>query len=157
MSDTQWVWLRGLWQIVAQKNLDANALLVRHDRLSQAMCQQDACCRPRFVAGILTDDGIDRAVQQEPAGVLGQFMGDPDDIAGPAGALQCRGNTPIAGTGAVDAEQIGMPLQELGRQHPGAFAVVAPFERRQCHEIGIFAGQDLMESELAFGMIAQRQ
>ena len=74
-----------------------------------------------------------------------------------AGVLQCRGNAPIAGTGAVDAEQIGIPFQEVGRQHPRAFAVVAPFERRQRHEIRIFARQDLMEPELAFGMIAQRQ
>jgi len=120
----------GLREIVAQKNVDADALLVRHDRLGQAMRQQDARRRPRFVTGILTDDGIDRAVQQVPAGVLGQFMGDPDDIAGPAGVRQGRGNAPIAGTGAIDAEQIGMPFQELRRQHPGALAVVAPFERR---------------------------
>jgi len=51
-------------------------------------------------------------------------------VAGPAGVLQCRGNAPIAGTGAIDAEQIGMPFQELRHQHPGALAVVAPLERR---------------------------
>ena len=47
----------------------SNALLVRHDRIAQAMGQQDARRRARLVAGILVDDRIDHAVQQEPARV----------------------------------------------------------------------------------------
>ena len=121
------------------------------------MREQDARGGPRFVAGVLVDDGVDRAVQQEAAGVLRQFVGDPDDVAGAAGVLQRHGNAPVAGAGTIDAEQIGMPLQQFGRQHARALAVVAPFQRGQHLKIGIFARQDLVESELAFGMIAQRQ
>ena len=58
---------------------------------------------------------------------------------------------------AVDAEQVGLPFQKFRRQAARAFAVVAPFERRQREQIGIFARQDLVEAELALGVIAQRQ
>ena len=46
-------------EVVAQKDVDADAFLVRHDRFGPAMREQDARSRSRLVAGILIDDGID--------------------------------------------------------------------------------------------------
>ena len=43
-------------------------------------------------------------------------MGDPDDVAGPAGFFQGRGDAAVAGARTVDAEQVGLPFQKFGGQ-----------------------------------------
>src|SRR3954453_9148934 len=90
-----------LRQIVPQKNVDADALLVGADRLTRTMREQDSRRRPCLVAGILVDDGIERTADQETPRVLGQLMGDPDHLARAARGLERIGDAAVPGTAAI--------------------------------------------------------
>ena len=94
-------------QIVPQKNIDADALLVGADRLTRTMREQHSRRRPRLVTGILVDDGVERAADQETPRVLGQLMRDPDHLARASRGLERVGDAAVPGAAAVDAAQIG--------------------------------------------------
>lgn len=49
------------------------------------------------MAGILVDDRIERAANQETPRVLGQLMGDPDHLARVARGLKRVGDTTVSG------------------------------------------------------------
>ena len=62
--------------------------------------------------------------------VLGQLMGDPDDLARAAGGLERIGDATVAGAAAIDAAEIGMAREQRGGELPRALAVVAPLDGR---------------------------
>ncbi len=95
------------------------------------MREQDARRGAGLVARILVDDRVERAADQEPPRMLGQLMGDPDDLAGPPRRLQGVGDAAVAGAAAIDAAQIRMARQQLGRELARELAVVAALDRRQ--------------------------
>src|SRR6185369_2834948 len=127
-------------QVVPQKNVDSDALLVGADGLTRTMREQNSRRRPRLVTGILVDDGIERAADQETPRVLGQLVRDPDHFARAAQGLQRIGDAAVPGATAVDAAEIGVARQQRGRELPRALAVVAAFDHRQREQVRILAG-----------------
>src|SRR3954470_11198904 len=146
-----------LRQIVPQKNVDADALLVGADGLTRSMREQHSRRRSCLVAGILVDDGIERAADQETPCVLSQLMRNPDHLARASRGLQRVGDATVPGATAVYAAQIWLAREQCRSELPGALAVVAALDHRQREQLRIFAGQDLVEAELPLSVIAQRQ
>src|SRR3954453_10373505 len=119
-----------LRQIVPQKNVDADALLVGADGLTRTMREQDSRCGPGLVAGILVDDGIERATDQETPRVLSQLVGNPDHLTRPSRGLERVGDATVAGAAAVYAAQIGLAREQRRSELPRALAVVAALDHR---------------------------
>src|SRR3954454_2213744 len=121
------------------------------------MREQDPRRRPCLVAGILVDDGIERAADQETPCVLSQLMSNPDHLARASRGLERVGDATVPSAAAVYAAQIGLAREQCRSELPGALAVVAALDHRQREQVRILARQDLVEAELPFGVIAQRQ
>src|SRR3954466_2671434 len=146
-----------LRQIVPQKNVDADALLVGADGLTRTMREQDSRCGPGLVAGILVDDRIEGATDQETPRVLSQLVGNPDHLTRPSRGLERIGDATVSGATAVYAAQIWLAREQCRSELPRPLGVIATLDHRQREQVRILAGQDLVEAELPLSVIAQRQ
>ena len=144
-------------QIVPQENIDPDPLLAFDQRHVVGLGDQHADGAADFVAGVLVDDGIDGAADQRLAVRVAQVMAQQHDFLRAARCLKCRDDAPGAAADVVDAEEIGLLGQKLVGHVLEFPPVVARFAHRQNLEVRIFMRQHLLEAELAFDMVAQRQ
>src|SRR5258707_12783149 len=80
----------GLRNVVSHEDIDADAFLAGVDGEPLALGDEHARGAPRLMAGVLIDDGVDRAAHEIAARQRGQFMGDEDDIASAAACFERR-------------------------------------------------------------------
>jgi hypothetical protein len=111
---------------------------------------------PRLVAGVLVDDRVDRAADEMAAREGRQLMGDEDDIPRPPGIVEGGDDAAVAGADIVHADDVRVLLQQPFCQRLDARVVVAPLADRQEGEVGKIAADHLLEADLPFDMIADR-
>ena len=145
-----------LREIVAQEDVDVDPLLVGHDGIAPAMGEQDARRGARLVAGSwLMIASITPRSRKARVCTVSSWAIQTTSRARPD-CLQRGGDAAVAGADAVEADEVGLARQQRAVSDAGALAVVAAFDAGKRRQVGIFAGQDLVEAELPLGMIAQR-
>ncbi len=74
---------------------------------------------------VLVDHRVERAGDEQAAGVLGQLVADEGDLAGPARFLERAGDAAVAGADIVEAGEAGIGGEQRLRLAIGALGVVA--------------------------------
>src|SRR5262252_6875370 len=93
-------------QVVAQENVDADAFLIQQHPFARERGERQAARRSHLMARILVDHCVGHATEQSLARVRRQLVTDPHDVAGAATAFERSLDAAVAGTDAVQAEQL---------------------------------------------------
>ena len=86
--------------------------------------------------------------------IRGELVSDRDDLPCKVPVAQRAGDALVSGADVVDAGEVGMALEKIGRLDIGLLEIVAHFPQFDDLEVGEFLGEDVPEPHLAFFMAA---